>query len=77
MTQATEALLTAALALPPEDRANLAEKLLDSLGEKEQAEIDAAWAEEAQRRLAAFDRGEMEAIPAEDVFRALKQRKTS
>ncbi|MBY0523953.1 MAG: addiction module protein [Gemmataceae bacterium] len=70
MTQETDAVLTAALALSPEARATLAEKLLDSLREKTQGEIDAAWAEEAKRRIEAFERGEMEAIPAEVVFDA-------
>ena len=30
-------------------------------------EIDALWVEEAQRRLAAYRRGEVQGIPAEDV----------
>ena len=30
-------------------------------------EIDALWIEEAQRRLAAYRRGEVQGIPAEDV----------
>jgi hypothetical protein len=32
------------------------------------AEIEAAWAEEIEQRVAAFDRGEISAHPAEDVF---------
>lgn len=32
------------------------------------AEIEAAWAAEIERRVAAFDRGEMQSYPAEDVF---------
>lgn len=75
MSKMTLEFVTAALALPPEDRALLADKLLESLSEQEQSEIDAAWAEEARQRLEAFDRGEMEAIPAEDVFRDLALRK--
>lgn len=62
----TEDIVSAALALPPADRAMLADKLLESLSEQEQSEIDVAWAEEARQRLEAFDRGDMEATPAEE-----------
>lgn len=31
-------------------------------------EIDAAWAHEADARVRAHDRGQIESIPAEDVF---------
>jgi putative addiction module component (TIGR02574 family) len=65
----------AALSLPAPDRAALAERLLDSLDDREQKEVDAAWAEEAERRLQAFDRGELKAIPEEEVFRSLANRK--
>ncbi|HSV58163.1 MAG TPA: addiction module protein [Variovorax sp.] len=32
------------------------------------AELDAAWAEEIERRLAEYDRGEVPAVDAEEVF---------
>lgn len=53
--------------LPPEERAKLAESLLESL-HSPLAEIEQAWANEVERRVAAFDRGEVPAYPAEDVF---------
>jgi putative addiction module component (TIGR02574 family) len=56
-----------ARALTPEERANLAESMLESL-HSPLAEIESAWAEEIEQRVAAFDRGEMPAYPAEDVF---------
>ena len=56
-----------ARALTPEERAKLAESLLESL-HSPLAEIEAAWAEEIERRVAAFDRGEIPAYAAEDVF---------
>ena len=37
--------------------------------------IDQLWAQEAEDRIDAYDRGEIEAIPAEDVFNAIKNRK--
>ncbi|MEW6350074.1 MAG: addiction module protein [Thermodesulfobacteriota bacterium] len=33
--------------------------------------IDRLWAEEAEARLAAYDRGEMRAIPAAEVFEGI------
>lgn len=53
--------------LPPEERAKLAESLLESL-HSPLAEIEQAWAAEIERRVTAFDRGEIPAYPAEDVF---------
>ena len=60
MNQTTETLFQAALALPPENRAVLAEQLLDSLAENDQAAIDAAWIEEAKRRSGLDDFGDGE-----------------
>lgn len=56
-----------ALALRAEERARLAELMLASL-HSPLAEIEAAWAQEIEDRIAAFDRGEIPAYPAEDVF---------
>ena len=74
----------AALSLPDEARAELADRLLDSLnvradGDEEEedideAEIEALWAREAEDRLAAYYRGEITAIPGEEVFASLKFR---
>ncbi|WP_198019463.1 addiction module protein [Thioalkalivibrio paradoxus] len=50
-----------------EERARLAESMLASL-HSPLAEIDAAWAQEIDERIAAFDRGEIPAYAAEDVF---------
>jgi putative addiction module component (TIGR02574 family) len=55
-------------ALPPEDRERLVDQLLESLNEPAAAELDAAWDAEIERRLAAYDRGEVQAIDAEEVF---------
>jgi hypothetical protein len=35
--------------------------------------IDALWAEEAEKRIDAFERGEMAAIPAKDLFAEIKR----
>jgi len=54
--------------LSPDERAHLAEVLLESLRSPMSSEIEAAWGQEVERRVAAFDRGELQAYPAEDVF---------
>lgn len=51
------------------DRAKLAEQLLTSLDDPSEAEVEKLWIEEARRRLAAYRTGQVEAIPAEEVFR--------
>jgi putative addiction module component (TIGR02574 family) len=56
-----------ARALTAEERAQLAESMLESL-HSPLADIEAAWAQEIEQRVAAFDRGEIPAYPAEDVF---------
>jgi putative addiction module component (TIGR02574 family) len=54
--------------LSPEDRARLAELILESLREPRLVEVEAAWNREIEERVAAYDRGELKAISAEDVF---------
>ena len=63
--------------LPPEERSLLVDMLLESLHEESLAEVEAAWDVEVERRLAAYDRGEVRAIDGELVLaraRALAQR---
>lgn len=55
-------------ALSPEERSRLVDLLLESLHEAPAAEVEAAWALEIERRLAAHDRGEVEAVAADLVF---------
>ena len=65
-----------ALALPPEDRATLADMLLASLDQSDPVEISEAWAIELRRRVKELDDGTAEAIPAEEVFREIDKRFT-
>ena len=68
MTESVKELERQARQLPAEERAQLAELLLESLREGPIAEIEAAWAVEIQERVAAFERGELRTYPAEEVF---------
>lgn len=66
MASAPEKLRAAALALPREERAELARQLIDSLGEENP--IETAWQHEVLRRLEAYRLGNFGSQPAEDVF---------
>lgn len=68
-------LLLAALSLPEEDRAMLAEHMLDSVTPPNQKDIDAAWAEEVERRIRDIDDGKVEPIDGELVMRKLRARR--
>ena len=68
MSENIEKLLSEALELPPVERAELIEKLLSSFEFPSRKTIDALWANEAESRIDAYDKGEIGAIPAKDVF---------
>ena len=70
MSQTTQALESAALLLPPEERARLAERLLASLDVD--PGIEAAWAVEVEKRLADWDAGLVEAVPWDEVRRQMQ-----
>lgn len=73
MTQAHEDLVRAALSMPKEARAEMAERLLDSL-ETDHAAIDAAWGAEAERRIDQIDQGQVQLIPGDKVMSELRAR---
>ena len=57
-----------ACTLLPEERAQLAEALLESLHNSSLPEIESEWDMEIEKRVASFDNGELQTYPAEDVF---------
>lgn len=65
---------TEALSLPEKDRADLARVLLLSLGDADEPDVEAAWAEEAERRYEGLESGAVEAIPSERVFEEARSR---
>ncbi len=69
MTKDVEEILAAALALPSTDRAHLLAVLADSVEHGEADAMEAAWAKEIERRLAAYRSGNVETHTAEDVER--------
>ena len=73
MSDPTAELATKASSLPPEERARLAEQLLESLQESPSAEVEAEWDLEIQRRIAALDSGASQALPAAEVFAQVRR----
>jgi len=73
MTQTAEKLKEEVLRLPTEDRAELAYCLIRSLDEDD-AELQAAWEAELERRWRDMESGKAPAEPAESVFAELRKR---
>jgi putative addiction module component (TIGR02574 family) len=67
MSQAAEALTAQVANLPPEERMEVVERILDSLDQPDAA-LDTLWAKEAGDRLSAYRRGEIKAIALSDVI---------
>lgn len=76
MAQQLQAVRNEAMSLPTVDRAELALELLDSIdtqtSDGDAAEIEHAWIAEANRRYEQYLAGEVEAIPADEVFSNLR-----
>jgi putative addiction module component (TIGR02574 family) len=72
MSPRAQELLREALALPLNERADVAAQLLASLDDAkatDPAEVEAAWAEEIERRARRVMAGETAGVPWEDVRR--------
>jgi putative addiction module component (TIGR02574 family) len=67
MSDRTKEILKAALALSPEELAELVDELNIAAADHASPEVGAAWAAEIERRLAAFDAGQAEKVSWEDI----------
>ena len=67
MTEITKTLSAEARKLSPAKRIDLVDDILASLDEPD-PNIDRQWAKEADDRLAAYRRGEIQAVPLEQVL---------
>jgi putative addiction module component (TIGR02574 family) len=67
-------ILNEVLALPVDERAELVDRILDSLGETPDKERLEKWATETESRLDAIDRGELNTRPGEEVLADLQRR---
>jgi putative addiction module component (TIGR02574 family) len=71
MTEKSDAIVAEALSLPPLERAELIERLYDSLRSTEEADVERAWIDEAERRIDRFVAGESQVIPYEQLKQSL------
>ncbi len=62
------------LSSPASYRAYLADRILSSLDASRQSKIDEAWANEAEDRIAAFERSEIQAVDEDEAFAQLEKR---
>jgi putative addiction module component (TIGR02574 family) len=71
MPDTLDAISKEALVLPPDQRVALAHLLLASVEPAPDPGAEAAWENEIARRMARFDSGESQAVPASEVFARL------
>jgi putative addiction module component (TIGR02574 family) len=74
MRTAADRVVDEALELPADARIGLVDRILASLNLPTRPEIDRMWAEEAERRVAEIDRGEVDLIPGEEVFAKIRRK---
>jgi putative addiction module component (TIGR02574 family) len=74
MTQQALDLLQKALSLSEEERADLACSLMDSLDNVVDADAEAAWAEEFERRVADLESGKAKTVPWDEVRARISSR---
>ena len=74
MSSLLDELSKKAQSLTVEERAQLAQQLLESVERDSVPEVQAAWESEIASRVARYERGEATLIPAEDVFAAARRR---
>ena len=73
MSTTSDQIIQQVLALPLEERAQLIERLLATFETPPDPALDQLWANEAHDRLDAYDRGELDAVSIEDVFRQIDE----
>lgn len=71
MQTSTAKVFEAALALPDDDRAKLAEKLVESLEGEPDPDAETAWAAEIERRLARIDAGQATSLSMDEALARL------
>lgn len=74
MSTEASRILTEVLALPAAERAEMVERILDSLGAEPDQETLERWATETESRLDAIQRGELGVVAGEEVFERLTRR---
>lgn len=63
-----------ARSLPLKEKAELARVLIQDLDTSVDDDVERLWIEEAQRRYAAYKKGDLEALPGEQVMKRARER---
>jgi putative addiction module component (TIGR02574 family) len=58
--------------LPVEQRARIADHILQTLNSPD-PDIESAWIQEVEERVEEYEKGNVELIPAQDVFKSLRE----
>ena len=72
MTSPAREVESRALRLPRRERARLAQRLIVSLDQDVNADVDKLWLQEAERRLRELKSGKVSGIPASRVVRKVR-----
>ncbi|MGD0505989.1 MAG: addiction module protein [Steroidobacteraceae bacterium] len=63
-----------AMSLPPRERAKLAERLLESLDNLPERDVEALWLDVAERRAREIDEGRVQLVTPEDLEQRVRAR---
>jgi putative addiction module component (TIGR02574 family) len=74
MSESVDTIVAEAARLSIDQRLTLAHKILTSVEPEPSSETDAAWDREIRERMARYDAGQVQAIPAAEVFAELDRR---
>lgn len=74
MTNKSQVVLEEALKLTANERAEVVERLIASLDEAPDTDVEQAWQEEIQKRLEQIERGEVELIDSDTVMAELRKK---
>lgn len=73
MNKRVDILASDAALLPKEDRLALVERIMETVYPTD-PDVDAAWIQECEARMAAYERGEVETFDADEVLAELRDR---
>jgi putative addiction module component (TIGR02574 family) len=72
MDEKLKTILENAFNMPPEQRAFIAGRLIDSLNDTADADVETAWQQEIQKRIASAEKGEASFMSWEEVKKRLR-----
>ena len=74
MSNKSQQVLTEALALPPNERAELVDHLMKSFELPLRTSIDELWSKETEERIDAYERGDIKTTSAKEVFENINRK---